>query len=95
VQQQIRKVPVTGGNPLSVLTETMVEEDVSKYPLSIASTGTSFTTTMEWNLKNLFHQNEEKDARIRELEEQLRHAKKDEGSLREFKACVEKVRTEA
>jgi hypothetical protein len=49
---------------------------------------------MEKNLKNLFCQNEEKDARIRELEEQLKHAKKDEGGLREFKACVEKVRTE-
>jgi hypothetical protein len=28
------------------------------------------------------------------LEEQLRHTKKDEGGLKEFKACVEKVRAE-
>jgi hypothetical protein len=79
---RFRKVPVTEVNPLSILTETTVVEEISKDPLSIASTDTAFTTTMEWNLKNLFLQNEEKDARIRELEEQLRHAKKDEGILR-------------
>jgi hypothetical protein len=45
VQQQVRKVPVTGGNPLAVLTETIVMEDASQDPLSIASIGTSFTTT--------------------------------------------------
>jgi hypothetical protein len=50
---------------------------------------------IEQNLKDLVYQNEEKDDRIRELEEQLRHAKKDKGSLREFKACAEKVREEA
>jgi predicted nuclease with TOPRIM domain len=47
---------------------------------------------MEQNLKNFLHQNEEKDARIRELEEQLKHIKKDKGGLKEFKECVKKVR---
>jgi hypothetical protein len=70
-----------------------VENYVGKYPLSIASTNTAFTTTMEQNLKNLFLQNEEKDVSIRELEEQHRHANKDDGTLREFKGCAEKVRT--
>jgi len=42
----------------------------------------------------LFYQNEEKYVRIKELEEQLKHGKKDKGSLEEFKACVEKVRAE-
>jgi hypothetical protein len=41
----------------------------------------------------LFYQNEKKDAMIREFEEQLGHAQKDEGGLRYFKACVEPLRT--
>jgi hypothetical protein len=44
--------------------------------------GTAFTVAMEQNLKNLFCLNEEKDARIKELEEQLRHAKKDKEASR-------------
>jgi len=40
----------------------------------------------------LFHQNEEKDVRIKELEEQFGNTKKYEGELKEFKACTEKVR---
>jgi hypothetical protein len=47
---------------------------------------------MEQNIKNFLCQNEEKDARIRELEEQHKHAKKKKGGLKEFKACVEKFR---
>jgi hypothetical protein len=45
------------------------------------------------NLKDLVHQNKEKDDRIRELEEPLRHTKKDKGSLKEFNKCTEKVKT--
>jgi hypothetical protein len=53
-KQQIRKVPVTRGNPLSIFMKTTMVKDVRKYPLSIASSGTTFTTTTEWNLNNLF-----------------------------------------
>jgi tryptophan synthase alpha subunit len=73
VQQQTRKVPVTGGNPFSVITETMVTKDVIKIPAFHSIVGTAFIVATEQNLKNLFHLNEEKDARIRELEEQLRN----------------------
>jgi hypothetical protein len=41
----------------------------------------------------LFPLNEEKDARIGELEEQIRHAKKDKGHLKEFKSCVKMFKT--
>jgi hypothetical protein len=54
MQQQVRKVLVTGGNPLFVVTETPVIENVSDDPLSIASAGHPFTTMMEHNLKNLY-----------------------------------------
>jgi hypothetical protein len=50
---------------------------------------------IEQNLKKLYRQNQEKDARIRELEEQLRQVRIDEGNLQEFKACAEKVRNRA
>jgi hypothetical protein len=43
-------------------------------------------------LKNFLSQNEEKGARIKELEEQLRHIEKDKIILREFKVCAEKFR---
>jgi hypothetical protein len=42
----------------------------------------------------LFCQNTKKDTQIRELEEYLRHVRKDEGSLIEFKACTKKVKIE-
>jgi hypothetical protein len=39
VQQQTKKLLVTRKAPLSVVTETMVTEDVRKDPISIASVG--------------------------------------------------------
>jgi hypothetical protein len=48
---------------------------------------------MEDNVQNLCQQNMEKEARIRELEEQLQQVNIDEGSLQSFKASAEKVRT--
>jgi len=78
---------------LSVITENTIAKYIRKDSLCITSVDTAFIVATEQNLKNLFCQYEEKDARIRELEEQFRHAKKDEGGLREFKACVENVST--
>jgi hypothetical protein len=46
----------------------------------------------EQNLKDLVHENQEKDDWIRELEEEVRHGKRDKGILKEFKICVERVR---
>jgi hypothetical protein len=47
VQQQTRKVPVTRGNPLLVITETTVVEDIIKDPFSIESSSTTFTEETE------------------------------------------------
>jgi hypothetical protein len=45
------------------------------------------------NLKDLVHENEEKDERIREeLEEEVKHNKRDKERIKEFILCVEKVR---
>jgi hypothetical protein len=54
----------------------------------------TFMMAMKDNVRNLHHQNLEKDARMRELEEQLRRVKVDEGSLQIFKASVEKFMVE-
>jgi predicted RNase H-like nuclease (RuvC/YqgF family) len=85
---------VTRGNPLLVVIETLVTEDVQKEPFSIASTNTAFTLVMEQSLKDMVRQNKEMDDRIRDLEEQIRHRKKDKGSLIEFNACIDKFREE-
>jgi hypothetical protein len=45
VHEKIRKVSVTGGNPISFLTQTPVTENISKDPISIASIGSDFTKT--------------------------------------------------
>jgi hypothetical protein len=90
VQQQVRKVPVIRGNSLVFIIETIVTEDGIQDPLSITSTGTSFTTAIEQDLKNLYRQNQEKDVRIKESEEQLNHTKKDEDSLGECKSCLKR-----
>jgi hypothetical protein len=42
VQEQVKKVPVTGGNPISVLTQTPIIGNVSEDLVTIASTGSSF-----------------------------------------------------
>jgi len=44
MQQHIINVPSTGGTPLEVLTKNIMTEYANQYLLSIASTGTSFTT---------------------------------------------------
>jgi len=82
IQQHTKRFPVTGGYPLSVVTETSITKDVSKDQISITSIGTAFTVEMEQNLENLFCKNEKNDARIKDLKEKLIHTMKYEGSLR-------------
>jgi hypothetical protein len=45
LQRKFKKVSVTGGNPLVILTNPIVTEDSSQDPLSITSVGTTFTIT--------------------------------------------------
>ena len=67
MKQKFRKVLVTCGNQLSIIIETLLMENVSNDPLYIASAGTPFTTMKKHNLKQLYHQNQEKDAIIKKL----------------------------
>ena len=50
VQQQTRKIPVIGGNPLPIVIDTSIIEDVRKDSLSIASSDVAFTMETEQNL---------------------------------------------
>jgi hypothetical protein len=65
-------VSVTGGNPISILMQNPVMQDVNKYPISIASARSAFMKAMKNNIENLYSQNLEKDAIIRDLEKQLK-----------------------
>jgi hypothetical protein len=60
-----KKVSVMGGKSNINPHRNPVIENVSEDPISIASIGTTFTTTTKHNIKNLYHQNLEKDARIK------------------------------
>jgi len=93
ILQQVRKVPTAGHNLLYVTTNNTITEDSIQCPLSIESIGTSFTITTYQSLKKLYHQNQEKDVKIREIEEKIQQVRLDEGNLQEFKSCVQKVRT--
>jgi len=83
-----------GGISILVLTQKLVTENVSEDPIFISSIGTAFTTMMKYHIKNLYCQNVEKDARIRDMEEQIKTVKIDGDNVKEVKANVEKVREE-
>jgi hypothetical protein len=46
VQEQVKKVPMMGGNPISVVTQTPVIRDVREDPIAIASDGSSFMSAI-------------------------------------------------
>jgi hypothetical protein len=71
VQQKVKKLPVIGLAPLSVMTETEVVENIRHDPLAIALVGVAFTQASEQNLKNVLQELEEAKERIRTLEEEL------------------------
>jgi cell division septum initiation protein DivIVA len=56
--------------------------------------GFAFMDATVDNIQRLCQQNEEKEMRIKELEEKLQQVKIDERSLLNFKASAEKVRNE-
>jgi hypothetical protein len=68
--------------------------NVRENPIATTSVGTTFMNSNEDNIHRLCHQNEEKEANIRELEANIRQVKID-GSLQHFKESAEKVRTES
>jgi hypothetical protein len=93
-QRKTKNIPITESAPLSVFIETLVTEDVRKDLLSITYVNTAFTLVTGHNLKDMVHENKEKDDQIRELEEEVGREKKDKGILKEFKICTERVKEE-
>jgi hypothetical protein len=94
VQEKVKKVPTTQGMSISVLTQVPIIGDVRENPIATASVGTAFMNANEDNIRRLCQQNQEKEARIRELEEKLQQMKVDESSVQSFRESAEKVRTE-
>jgi hypothetical protein len=74
--------------------ENIVMEDVIQDPVSISSTGTAFTIVTKQNLNKLYWKNQDKDVKIRELEEQLSKVRIEEGNLQELIACAKKFKIE-
>jgi hypothetical protein len=95
VQEHVKKVSVTEGMPISVVTHVPVMGDVREDPIATTTTGSTFMNANVDNIqKRLCQQNEEKEAKIKELEEKLQQVRIDERSLQSFKVSVEKVRSE-
>lgn len=94
MQEQVKKVPTTEGMPLSVVTHVPVIGDVRENPIAMAMVGSTFMNTNVDNIQRLCQQNEEKEARIRELEERLERVRIDERNLQSFRVSAEKVRRE-
>jgi hypothetical protein len=67
VQEHVKKVSVTGGNPISILIHTLIKKNISEDPIVIASIGTAFTREIEDNVHNSWCQNLE-EAKTKELE---------------------------
>jgi hypothetical protein len=93
VQQKTKKLLVTEGSPLSVITENSVTNEVRKDPIYIMSTGVAFMMASEQNLRDLVHKIQEKDVQIKEMEEEVRRRKRDNEILKEFRICIGRVKT--
>jgi hypothetical protein len=75
-----------------VTTEAKVIKNISDDPLSIASIIVTFMQVSVQNLRNMVCDIEEKDERIRSLEEEVQHYKSDHDNIKDFTACAEGVR---
>jgi small-conductance mechanosensitive channel len=93
IQERVKKFQHKGA-PLSVVTQVPVTGDVREDPVETTREGFAFMDATVDNIQRLCQQNEEKEMRIKELEEKLQQVKIDERSLLNFKANVEKVRNE-
>jgi hypothetical protein len=81
VQETIKKVPTTQGMPISILTQVPITGDVRKNSIATTTTGTTFMSANEDNIRRLCQQNQEKEERIRELEQRLQQVKVDESNM--------------
>jgi vacuolar-type H+-ATPase subunit I/STV1 len=80
--------------PISVVTHVLITGDVRKNPIETTMTSSTFMNDNVDNIQRLCQQNEDKQARIRELEERLQQVRIDERTLQSFRGSVEKVRRE-
>jgi hypothetical protein len=94
VQERVKKVPAAEGAPLSVVTQVPITGDVRENPVATTREGFAFMDATVDNIQRLCQQNEEKEMKIKELEEKLQQVRIDERSLLSFKASVGKVRNE-
>jgi hypothetical protein len=85
---------VMEGDPISVVTQVPVMGDVRKDHVATTRASSAFMDANIDNIQRLCKQNEEKELRIRELEEKLQQIKVDERSLQSFKVSAEKVRND-
>jgi hypothetical protein len=77
VQDKVNKVSKTQGMSILVLTQVPIIGDIRENPIVTFTTGTAFMNNNEYNIRRLCQKNQEKDVRIRELEEKLEQVKVD------------------
>jgi hypothetical protein len=90
--QKTMKLPVSREYPLSKTTKVEVIKNIIDDPLSISSANVAFTQASEENLRNMACDIEEKDERIRSLEEEVHCYKSDHENIMEFRECAKEVR---
>jgi len=79
---------------ISVVTCVPVTRYVMENPIEMDMTGSAFMNSNVDKIQILFHHNEEKESRFRELEERLQQVIIDEHGIQSFRVCFEKVRRE-
>jgi hypothetical protein len=85
---------MTKGAPLLVVTQVPITGDVKEDPVETTRAKFAFMDAIVDNVQRLFQQNEEKEMRIKDLEERLQQVRIDERSLLNFEVGTEKVRNE-
>jgi hypothetical protein len=69
VQEQVKKVLVTKGIPISVVTHVPLTGDVREDPIATTTTNSTFMNANVDNIHRLCQHNEEKEENIKELEQ--------------------------
>jgi len=90
----VNKVPTMERMHIYLTTHVPVTGVVRENPISKTMTTSQFMNDNVENTQRLCQQNEEKEARIKELEGRLQEIKIDERILQSFRVRVEKVRRE-
>jgi hypothetical protein len=75
VQKQVKKMPLMEGDPISIVTQVTFTGDVRKDHVATCRADYAFMDANIDNIQRLCKQNEEKELRIRELEEKLQQVR--------------------